>query len=56
MADLTALPLSVAALMLGRGQIKRTGVFAPEAEDGIDPDLFLSELIRRGISVHKTVQ
>ena len=53
MADLTALPLSVATLMAGRGQVGRTGVFAPEADGGIDPDLFLDELTKRGIILRK---
>lgn len=52
MADLTALPLSVAALMLGRGQISQTGVFAIEAPGGPDPQTFLSELAQRGIAIH----
>lgn len=56
MADLTALPLSVATLMVGRGQVKRTGVFAPEAEGGLDPDLFLDELTRRGVTIRKAVE
>jgi len=55
MADLTALPLAVAALMIGRGQVQRKGVFAPEAEDGIDPDRFLDELAKRGITLRKSV-
>jgi len=41
--------------MIGRGQVQRKGVFAPEAEDGIDPDRFLDELAKRGITLRKSV-
>ncbi|MGE5576995.1 MAG: saccharopine dehydrogenase C-terminal domain-containing protein, partial [Syntrophothermus sp.] len=51
MNNLTGVPLAVGALMLGRGQIKRKGVFAPEAEGAVDPDLFLTELAERGVFV-----
>ena len=36
---------------MGKGEIRRYGVFAPEAEGAIDPDAFLQELSRRGIKV-----
>lgn len=52
MMNLTGLPLAVAALMLGRGEIRRPGVIAPEAEGGPDPDRFLNELAARGVAVH----
>lgn len=53
MADLTALPLAVATLMIGRGQINRPGVLAPEAEGGLDPKVFLNELGKRGVTVRE---
>lgn len=52
MADLTAIPLAVAAVMIGRGEVRRRGVIAPEAEGGLDPDRFLEELAARGIAIH----
>lgn len=51
MADLTALPLSVATLMIGRGQINQPGVLAPESPGALDADLFLRELANRGIVI-----
>lgn len=56
MADLTGIPLAVAALMMGRGQIPRTGVIAPEAEGAIPPDEFLAEVQERGISVEQRLE
>lgn len=53
MADLTALPLSIAALMIGRGEISQPGVLAPEAPGGPDPDRFLAELEKRGVRVQE---
>lgn len=52
MADLTGIPLAVATVMVGRGEVRRPGVIAPEAEGGLDPDRFLDELAARGITVH----
>lgn len=49
MQELTALPLAIGALMLGRGEIRLPGVVAPE--DCIDPGPFLVELEKRGVSV-----
>lgn len=56
MQDLTALPQVVASLMVGRGEVHRPGVIAPEAPGGPDPDRFLSELKDLGImiEVHQT--
>ncbi|MCL4515091.1 MAG: saccharopine dehydrogenase NADP-binding domain-containing protein [Firmicutes bacterium] len=51
MNNLTGVPLAVGALMLGRGQIQRKGVFAPEAEGAVDPALFFAELAERGVFV-----
>ncbi len=51
MKNLTGVPLAIATLMLGRGQIKDVGVLAPEA--CIEPDAFLRELRERAISVYE---
>src|SRR5690606_21214567 len=51
MADLTAVPLAQGALWLASGRVRRTGVFAPEAEGGLDAPAFLAELAGRGIQV-----
>jgi hypothetical protein len=37
--------------MIGQGKIKAKGVLAPEG--CVDPDLFLSELGRRGVKVYE---
>jgi len=52
MAPGTGLPASIAALMFSFGEIKEKGVVAPEG--CIDPDKFLSELIKRGARIHQT--
>lgn len=52
MMNLTGVPLAIGTLMVGRGQIRRPGVIAPEAEGAVPPDLFLEELAARGITVH----
>ncbi|MBT9166460.1 MAG: Lysine 6-dehydrogenase [Chloroflexi bacterium] len=51
MRRLTSIPLSIGTYQMGKGEIRRYGVFAPEAEGAIDPDAFLQELSRRGIKV-----
>ena len=51
MRRLTAIPLSIGTYLVGRGDIKRRGVFAPEADDGVDPDTFLEELDKRDIVI-----
>lgn len=51
MRELTGLPLAITAAMLGRGQIRATGVIAPEAEGGIDQEQFFAELAHRGIHI-----
>lgn len=53
MNRLTGIPLSIGAAMMARGQIKRFGVFGPEAEGAVDPDTFLQELARRNIKVER---
>ncbi len=47
MDRLTGLPMAIGAVMLGRGDISRRGVMAPEA--CIPPDLFISEMSKRGV-------
>ncbi|MFZ5436748.1 MAG: saccharopine dehydrogenase family protein [Bacillota bacterium] len=49
MADLTGIPLAIVAEMVGNGTIKRKGVFAPEAQDGVPASRFFDELGKRGI-------
>ena len=50
MVQLASLPLAMGALMLGRREVHRPGVVAPEA--CIEPDPFLAELGRRGVTIH----
>lgn len=47
MDRLTGLPMAIGAVMLGRGEIARRGVVAPEA--CIPPDRFISEMTARGV-------
>lgn len=54
MHRLTGVPLSIGACLMGRGEIKRTGVFGPEAEGAVDPGAFLAELARREIKVERS--
>ncbi len=53
---LTSIPLSIGTHMVGRGDIKRRGVFSPEAEGAVDPDKFLEELGKRGIIIDEKVE
>ncbi len=52
MAPGTGLPASIAALMMGAGEVTEKGVVAPEG--CIDPEKFLSALIQRGAKIHQT--
>jgi saccharopine dehydrogenase (NAD+, L-lysine-forming) len=52
MAPGTGLPASIAALMMDAGEVSVKGVVAPEG--CIDPDKFLSELLKRGARIHQT--
>ena len=52
MAPGTGLPASIASLMMYAGDVKETGVVAPEG--CIDPDKFLSAFIARGARIHHT--
>jgi len=49
MDNLTGVPLAIGALMLGKGEITRKGVFAPEAV--VDPDAFIEALAERNIKI-----
>jgi len=51
MRRLTGIPLSIGAYLLGKGEIKRYGVFGPEAEGAVEPDRFLEELARRQVII-----
>lgn len=53
MRRLTGIPLSIGACLLGGGEIKRCGVFGPEAEGAVDPERFLEELARRQVTVNR---
>jgi saccharopine dehydrogenase (NAD+, L-lysine-forming) len=52
MAPGTGLPASIAALMLGAGDVTVKGVVAPEG--CIDPGKFLAALLQRGAKIHQT--
>jgi len=49
-----AIPLSIGAQMIARGDVKVRGVVPPET--AIDPDIFFAELARRGIEIHERVE
>jgi len=49
-----AIPLSVGAQMIARGDVKTRGVVPPET--AIDPGIFFAELARRGIMIHERVE
>lgn len=51
MGRLTGIPHAVMTLMVGRGQITRRGVFAPEADGGPGMDEFFEEIAARGLKV-----
>jgi lysine 6-dehydrogenase len=52
MAPGTGLPASIAALMMFAGDVQVKGVVAPEG--CIDPEKFLSELLKRGARIYQT--
>ena len=56
MRRLTGIPLSIGAHYMAKGAIERTGVFGPEADGSVNPELFLQELERRGVKVEKKEQ
>lgn len=45
----TGIPCAIGAQLIGAGQVKRRGVFPPEAADGLDPELFLRAVEMRQI-------
>jgi saccharopine dehydrogenase-like NADP-dependent oxidoreductase len=49
-----AIPLSIGAQMIGRGDVSVKGVVPPET--AISPQLFFEELTKRGIRVHESVE
>jgi lysine 6-dehydrogenase len=49
-----AIPLSIGAQMIARGDVEVKGVVAPET--AIDPTIFFSELHKRGIEIHEQIQ
>jgi len=51
MAPGTAIPASICAQMLARGEIKGSGILPPEA--CVDPVLFLSRFAQRGFRLHE---
>lgn len=53
-AYLTGVPLSIAAQMLARGEIRERGVLPPET--AIPAKSFFAELAKRGIKIRETIQ
>jgi saccharopine dehydrogenase-like NADP-dependent oxidoreductase len=49
-----AIPLSIGAQMIARGDVKVRGVVPPET--ALDPGLFFAELARRRIEIHERVE
>jgi saccharopine dehydrogenase-like NADP-dependent oxidoreductase len=48
-----AIPLSIGAQMIGRGDVKARGVVPPET--ALDPEIFIGELAKRRIEIHTQV-
>lgn len=49
-----AIPLSIGAQMIGRGDVGGRGVLPPEV--ALAPHIFVAELARRGIEIHERVE
>jgi saccharopine dehydrogenase-like NADP-dependent oxidoreductase len=49
-----AIPLSIGAQMIARGDVKMQGIVPPET--AIDPSIFFSELNKRGIEIHERTE
>jgi saccharopine dehydrogenase-like NADP-dependent oxidoreductase len=49
-----AIPLSIGAQMIARGDVQARGVVPPET--AIDPEIFFAELARRGIEIHEKTE
>lgn len=48
-----AIPLSIGAQMIARGDVAHRGVVPPET--ALNPDVFIAELARRKIEIHEKV-
>jgi saccharopine dehydrogenase-like NADP-dependent oxidoreductase len=48
-----AIPLSIGGEMIARGDVAVKGVIPPEA--ALDPDLFIAELAKRGVTIHEEI-
>jgi lysine 6-dehydrogenase len=48
-----AIPLSIGAEMIARGDVKTRGIIPPET--ALDPDIFIAEMRKRGITIHEKV-
>ncbi len=53
-AKMTGIPASIGAQLLAHGEVRRTGVLAPEAT--FEPTRFIAELARRGIRVEERIE
>ena len=49
-----AIPLSIGAIMIARGDVTVRGIVPPET--AIDPAIFFAELAKRGITIHERVE
>lgn len=49
-----AIPLSIGAQMITRGDVKVKGVVPPET--ALDPEIFFAELAKRGIQIDMSIQ
>jgi lysine 6-dehydrogenase len=49
-----AIPLSIGAQMIGRGDVEARGVVPPET--ALDPEIFIGELAKRRIEIHERVE
>jgi saccharopine dehydrogenase-like NADP-dependent oxidoreductase len=49
-----AIPLSIGAQMIARGDVTARGVAPPET--ALDPDVFIAELARRRIEIHEKIE
>lgn len=49
-----ALPLSIGAIMIARGDVKVKGIVPPET--AIEPGIFFPELEKRGITIHEKIE
>jgi len=53
-AKMTGIPASIGAQLLAHGEVRDTGVLAPEA--AFEPARFIGELARRGIRVEERIE